>query len=54
MTAYLPKSSLPKSSHVKPLHRSEPMSHTVYLAELRGLYGSRHGLDGKYRGLESR
>ena len=27
---------------------------TQYLAELRGLYGSGHGRDGKYRGLEPR
>lgn len=27
---------------------------TQYLAELRGLYGSGHGRDGKHRGLESR
>ncbi|WP_425311225.1 abortive infection family protein [Leptospirillum ferriphilum] len=27
---------------------------TKYLAELRGLYGSGHGRDGKHRGLEPR
>ena len=27
---------------------------TQYLAELRGLYGSGHGRDGKHRGLEPR
>ena len=30
------------------------MALTQYLAELRGLYGSGHGRDGKYRGLEAR
>ena len=27
---------------------------TQYIAELRGLYGSGHGRDGKHRGLEPR